>query len=304
MLSSLPAAAARTITGREFFPDLISGPFHHGLVVVFAVAAGLAAIAALASALRGGRYVQPAAADGSALPTTAALPMGAALPVSTTPIAEDRGRSEDSSRFHDIAAAPRNRASPQRKNTMALTTMDAKPALVVIDLRNGILAVPTVHPVDEIVPRAASLAAAFRCHGLPVVLVSVAGRAPARTEASRSDGYTPAPHWADLVEEPQPQPDDHRVTKQRWGALHGTSLEAHLKDLGVTQIVLAGIAASVGVESTARSAYEHGFHVVLATDATTDGDAAAHQGRIERIFPKLGETATATEILDMLENTR
>jgi EmrB/QacA subfamily drug resistance transporter len=60
-LSSLPLAAQRTLTGREFFPHLISGPFHQGLVVVFAVSAGLSLIAGLASLLRGGRYVDPAA---------------------------------------------------------------------------------------------------------------------------------------------------------------------------------------------------------------------------------------------------
>jgi MFS family permease len=55
VLSSLPATSQRVLTGRQFFPALISGPFHHGLMVVFAVAAGLAAVAALASLLRGGR---------------------------------------------------------------------------------------------------------------------------------------------------------------------------------------------------------------------------------------------------------
>ncbi len=57
VLSSLPAVARQTITGREFFPDLISGPFQHGLVVVFALATALTVLAALASALRGGRPV-------------------------------------------------------------------------------------------------------------------------------------------------------------------------------------------------------------------------------------------------------
>ena len=57
VLASLPAAARRVLTGRAFFPSLISGPFHHGLVVVFTVAAGLAALAAVASLLRGGRPV-------------------------------------------------------------------------------------------------------------------------------------------------------------------------------------------------------------------------------------------------------
>jgi MFS family permease len=58
-LASLPTASQHTLTGREFFPNLISTPFHHGLVIVFAVAAGLALLAALASLLRGPRNVGP-----------------------------------------------------------------------------------------------------------------------------------------------------------------------------------------------------------------------------------------------------
>ena len=55
VLTSLPAAAQQTLTGRQFFPHLISGPFHQGLIVVFALATVLAGLAALASLLRGGR---------------------------------------------------------------------------------------------------------------------------------------------------------------------------------------------------------------------------------------------------------
>jgi len=67
-------------------------------------------------------------------------------------------------------------------------------------------------------------------------------------------------------------------------------------------VVLTGISTTSGVESTARSASDYGYHVVLATDAITDADPEAHADSIERIFPKLGETATTAEILDMLEN--
>jgi nicotinamidase-related amidase len=186
---------------------------------------------------------------------------------------------------------------------MALTTMDASPALVVIDLQKGIVTVPAAHPVSEIVAQAARLASAFRRHGLPVVLVNAAGRAPGRTEAGASP-ITPSPGWTEIVDELQPQPGDHRVTKLRWGAFYGTSLDAYLQEHGVTQVVLAGIATSAGVESTARAAHEHGYHVVLATDAMTDRSAEAHLNSVERIFPKLGETATTTEILGMLEKTR
>jgi len=60
-LTRLPAAARQILTGRAFFPDLISGPFHHGLIVVFSFAAALSVLAGLASLLRGGRSVAPAA---------------------------------------------------------------------------------------------------------------------------------------------------------------------------------------------------------------------------------------------------
>ncbi|WP_405565199.1 isochorismatase family protein [Streptomyces sp. NBC_01180] len=76
-----------------------------------------------------------------------------------------------------------------------------------------------------------------------------------------------------------------------------------MRDLGATQVVLTGISTSSGVESTARSAADHGYHVVLATDAITDPDAA-HRHSLGRVFPKLGETATTGETLDMLEATR
>ncbi len=56
-LAALPAASRAALTGHQFFPHLISGPFHDGLVVVFIVAAGLSVLGALASLLRGGRYV-------------------------------------------------------------------------------------------------------------------------------------------------------------------------------------------------------------------------------------------------------
>jgi hypothetical protein len=56
-LSTLPPSDAQTLTGHTFFPSLISGPFHHGLVIVFVMAIAMSVIGAVASMLRGGRYV-------------------------------------------------------------------------------------------------------------------------------------------------------------------------------------------------------------------------------------------------------
>ena len=69
VLSSLPAANRQAIIGREFFPHLISGPFHQGLTIVFAVSTGLALLAAFASLLRGGRDLQAEAAPSIKRPT-------------------------------------------------------------------------------------------------------------------------------------------------------------------------------------------------------------------------------------------
>ena len=187
---------------------------------------------------------------------------------------------------------------------MELTTLDPRPALIVVDLQKGVVQVPAVHPVAEIVERSARLADAFRQRGLPVVLVNVTGGAPGRTERSRPPATTRSSDWAELVDELGVRPGDHLVTKQRRSAFHDTGLDAYLRGLGVTQVVLAGISTTAGVESTARSAFDYGYHVVLAVDAMTDTDADAHANSVARIFPKLGETATTAEILDMLAATR
>src|SRR5450759_1442902 len=201
-----------------------------------------------------------------------------------------------------------------RYRWVALANTTAAMFMATLDGSIVIIALPAIFRGIHLDPLAAGnisyllwMIMGYRRHGLPVVLVNVTGRAPGRIEApsgASQSGATPPPDWADLLPELDAQPDDHRVTKRRWGAFHGTSLDAHLQDLGVTQIVLAGISTSAGVESTARSAHEHGYHVVLATDAMTDSNADSHHNSVERIFPRLGETATTTEVLEMLEKTR
>jgi nicotinamidase-related amidase len=186
---------------------------------------------------------------------------------------------------------------------MPVTTLDPKTALIVIDLQAGIVTYPTVHPISEVVKHASALAEAFRQRGLPVVLVNVDGGAPGRAEQTRSVAQFP-PGWTDLVPELNQQPSDHTVTKRTWGAFTGTDLAAHLKNLGITQVVIAGVATSIGVESTARHAHELGFHVTLAIDAMTDTNPDAHSNSISRIFPRLGETGSTQEILVLLDKTR
>jgi nicotinamidase-related amidase len=184
---------------------------------------------------------------------------------------------------------------------MPLTTLDPNTALIIIDLQKGIASGNFIHPIADIVDRTRALIDVFRAKDLPVVLVNVAGRAPGRTEQGPRASQTFAEGWADLLPQLDRQPSDIAVTKLSWGAFATTDLEIQLKMRGITQIVVAGVATSVGVEATARQAYEQGFSVTLALDAMTDIREEAHEYSIGNVFPRIGETGSTQEIISLIE---
>jgi len=186
---------------------------------------------------------------------------------------------------------------------MALTTLDPKTALIVIDIQKGIVQLPCAHPMADVIDRVLEITQAFRKHRAPVVLVNVAGGAPGRNEQPKRMNDLPS-DWTELVPELDLQPSDHLVTKRTWGAFMHTDLHEHLQKLGVTQVVIVGVATSIGVESTARQAYELGYNVTLATDAMTDMNADAHTNSVTRIFPRLGETGSTAEAIALLASSR
>ena len=182
---------------------------------------------------------------------------------------------------------------------MTISTLDPKTALIVVDLQKGIIAHPCAHPMDDIVQNASKLASAFRQHNLPVVLVKVIGTAHGRTQQALSQGQRPT-DWAELSPVLNQQPQDLLIEKRTWGAFTNTDLEVYLKGQDVTQVVVVGVATSIGVESTARHAYELGFNVTLAVDAITDRSANAHENSVSYIFPRLGESGSTQEVIDLL----
>jgi nicotinamidase-related amidase len=181
---------------------------------------------------------------------------------------------------------------------MPITTLDPMTALIVIDLQKGVASRVPPQPFAQLLERNCALLAVFRARGLPVVLVNAAGVAPGRNEQPRM-GALPA-GWDELLPELNQQAGDILVTKRTWGAFVRTRLEERLRTLGVTQVVVTGVATSIGVESTARQAYELGFNVTLATDAMMDLSPEAHEHSIRLIFPRLGETGAAQDIIARL----
>jgi len=187
---------------------------------------------------------------------------------------------------------------------MPVTALDERTALVVIDIQRSVIGLATFTPTAGVVDRCSRLARAFRQTGQPVVLVNVELR-PEIMLAPRVDNKPPprtfTPDFAKLADELEADPArDIFITKRQWGAFYGTELDLQLRRRKVTGIVMCGIATSIGVESTARDAFERGYNLTFASDAMTDLFEDAHQNALNLIFPRIGEIGTTAEILAKL----
>jgi nicotinamidase-related amidase len=183
---------------------------------------------------------------------------------------------------------------------MALSAIDDKAVLVVLDLQVATAGMPTTpHAAGDIFERSSGLAQAFRNKGHSVVWVNVAGGSSGRTDVAPQMGDLPD-KWTELPESLGVAPTDKTLTKYGWGAFHDDRMDALLQDAGVSQIFLTGLTTSQAVESTARSAHERNYHVVVVTDAIGDVDTDAHAHSVNKIFPNLAELATTEEVLAQL----
>ncbi len=187
-----------------------------------------------------------------------------------------------------------------------LTVDKSRTALVVIDLQKGIVGMPTQpYAAAEVVRNAAALAEACRTSGVPVFLVRVTpspdGKDALHPKADIAMQMgARQPDWAELVPEMGPKPGDIVITKRQWGAFYGTELDLELRRRGIQTIVLCGISTNIGVESTARFAYEYGYDQVFAEDACAARSAEEHNAAFKTVFPRIGLVRKTAEIISAL----
>ena len=176
-------------------------------------------------------------------------------------------------------------------------------ALVLIDLQKGVLGRPLApHSSTDIVKTGSELANRFRAAGAAVVLVNVAF-APDFKDALQQkvdQPFTPPAggfpaDFSELVDGLKAA-GDICITKRQWGAFYGTELDLQLRRRGIQTIVLAGVSTNIGVESTARQAWEHGYSLVIAEDATTSLSAEMHAFSMNNILPRLGKISKTADI--------
>lgn len=157
-------------------------------------------------------------------------------------------------------------------------------ALVLIDLMPRIIALELApHRGEDVLARCRRLAAVFRAEGRPVVQVRV-----------ERPGVAEQPPGSDFAEG-LVEPGDVVIVKRTVGAFHGTDLHEQLRRRGVDTVVLAGLVTTMGVESTARAASDHGYELEFVADAMSGFAADEHEFTVERIFPRFGAVRRADD---------
>lgn len=189
-------------------------------------------------------------------------------------------------------------------NTLELNP--SRTALVVIDLQEGILPFAGgPYTAQDVVARSAKLAEKFRANGSPVIMVRVGwskdfAEALKQPVDAQAGAHALPENWWQYPAALGKKESDLEVTKRQWGAFYGTDLELQLRRRGIDTIVLTGISTNIGVESTARNAWELGFNLVVVEDACAAADSAQHQGSMTNIFPRIGRVRSTEEVLAAL----
>lgn len=176
-------------------------------------------------------------------------------------------------------------------------------ALVLIDLQKGIVQMPGG---SDVVDKSLKLVSRFREKGGFLAFVRVSFHDGKDALKPATDSPSPAPasrpaDWAEFAPELNVQAHDYIVTKRQWGAFFGTDLDLQLRRRGIDTIVLCGIATNIGVESTAREAFQLGYHQFFITDAMTTFSQEEHDASCRYIFPRIGKLRTTDAFLSEAE---
>jgi len=181
----------------------------------------------------------------------------------------------------------------------------ARTALVLIDLQQGITGFGRApHDSATVLANAAALADRFHALNALVVRVKVgwhAGFPELLTQttdqpAPLPPGGLPAHWWDDPAALPS-APGDLQIVKRQWNAFHGTELDLQLRRRGIATLVLGGIVTHIGVEGTARAAWELGYQLLIAEDACSAPLAEPHLASMQYVMPRLGHVRRTAQIL-------
>ncbi len=179
-------------------------------------------------------------------------------------------------------------------------------ALIVIDLQQGILnPEPVPFGKDQIVSQALALGRAFADAGAPIVLTTT-DFAPGYADAPKGVADSPwalpkdglPADFATLLPEVDALPAAVRITKRQMSAFFGAELDLQLRRRGCDTVVICGVATNLGVEATARAAFDLNYNVVIAGDACGSVAPGLHEFAVAHILPRIARVRQVDEIVE------
>lgn len=182
----------------------------------------------------------------------------------------------------------------------------ARTALVQVDLqKSNVTRELAPHSGPDVVRQCVRIASALRERGGLVVFVRVLLdeilRLPADAPLARDPSAPPLPPDAcEIVPEAAMANGDVLITKRQWGAFYGTELDQILRRHGIRTLVMAGIVTNLGVESTARAAFDRGYALVFAEDAMSGLKQHQHAFALQEIFPHMGRVVATDALIQAL----
>jgi len=104
---------------------------------------------------------------------------------------------------------------------------------------------------------------------------------------------------AAVIDELAPREQDYLIPKYRWSAFFQTYLDLALRSRGIDTLILAGGSTDVGVASTAFSARDLDYNLVIVRDACISAEVDNHNQFMNRIFPRMARVRTAKQVTAM-----
>ena len=207
---------------------------------------------------------------------------------------------------------------------MKIRNHEINPALLVIDMQNGFVSKGgsydlmglNVSRYNEVVPHLKRLIAICRTVKVPIFYsqavreesgIDLLTRSHRILPKSREERIKKRPicirgSWdAEVVEELKPNLDDHVVIKRRDSVFQDTEVEVWLRSLGIDSIIFSGIDTSICVESSLRDAFNHGYDVVLISDATSSNNLDHYNSTLDNIRNYYGLVMNLEEFIANVE---
>ena len=161
-----------------------------------------------------------------------------------------------------------------------------------------------------VVPNTARLLAACRRTGVHVFYTrnaALAGDGADRAPGWRRPGKELGVNWcvagskeAEILDELAPEPGEVVLSKTSSGAFASTAIDAMLRHMGVTTLICCGVATNYCVETTVRAASDHGYEVVMVSDACAARTAAQERMAWEVLDGIYCRVVSTDEVLSAL----